>query len=429
MHTKVDYSSILNRLNTIWALCFGLVTALAIIGFWLPHIWLPLFGLALCVPLVLYNHKYVSHSSAHCPHFTVYTMLALVYSSITIITIDFINRRLTHVQLAVDNMNHYIPSLIIYPVTAIVFATAIFRRSKNKHCRTCNQRAGYSMRETLERNVLHHETKMLLWLMFALNAIVAVAVWAYFIFFYVDYNFTKTDSLVFLIIPVTVFISSEIYVLSRISGMQFEITMSPGRASSEQYSMIRILALKDDRIFLTEIKADNHGTGMWDTPFTKSVEYTEEYSSEKAHTDFSALSGCRDFTMRPLFVSNTASHNAFHFIAILPPDSDFEPADEGSWLGIYEINSLLVAGHVTRPLALEIHRIYTVTMAWKTYDKNGKRLYPIKRYRPTFRLSDFKEWNVDYGDPIWLDVANNNEDRPFFALRKFFRKHIAGLDR
>lgn len=61
-------------------------------------------------------------------------------------------------------------------------------------------------------------------------------------------------------------------------------------------------------------------------------------------------------------------------------------------------------------------------MAWKTYDREGKRLYPIKHYRPTFHIGDLREWNVDYDDASWFDIAHNNEDRPFFRLRKLWRR-------
>ena len=63
-------------------------------------------------------------------------------------------------------------------------------------------------------------------------------------------------------------------------------------------------------------------------------------------------------------------------------------------------------------------------MAWKTYDRDGRRLYPIKNYRPTFRFRDFKTWDVDYNDLHWLDVATNNEDKPFYRLRRFWRKNF-----
>lgn len=429
MHTKVNYQAILNRLQAIWALCFGMITAMAVIGFWLPHIFRPLFGLLLCLPVVMYNRKYVEPGSATCPHITVFTMYALVVSSIVILGIDIANSRITTLPLASANMRYFIPALIVYPVASITYAIALYRRNNCKTCRLCQERAGYTMRETLERNVMHNETKTLLWTIFALCTLVSVAVWLYFIFRYVDYNFTKTDQLVFIIIPICVYIISVVYEYSRISGMQFEILVAPGRPASEQFSMLRFLVIKNDTILLSQQKAGKIETGLWDTPYTLSFSYTDNYSADDARREFEKMSGHKDFILRELFVSNTASHNAFHYAIILPPESEDEPDDNAQWMGLYEIDKLMKTGHITRPFAKEIHRIYSVTMAWKTYDKEGKRLYPIRNYRPTFRIADFKDWKVDYGDPVWLDVANNNEDRPFFALRRFFRKHIAGVDR
>ena len=75
-------------------------------------------------------------------------------------------------------------------------------------------------------------------------------------------------------------------------------------------------------------------------------------------------------------------------------------------------------------LANELVRIHTITMAWKTYDRRGHRLYPIKNYKPIFRLRDFKEWDVDFNDPVWLQISVENEDRPFFRVRRVWRKFL-----
>ena len=82
-----------------------------------------------------------------------------------------------------------------------------------------------------------------------------------------------------------------------------------------------------------------------------------------------------------------------------------------------------MAGMLWSPiLANELFRIHTMTMAWKTYDRSGRRLYPIRHYRPTFRFRDLPDWNVDYDDETWFDVAHNNEDRYFFRLRAFWNR-------
>ena len=66
-------------------------------------------------------------------------------------------------------------------------------------------------------------------------------------------------------------------------------------------------------------------------------------------------------------------------------------------------------------------------MTWKTFDRTGRRLYNIKNYKPTFRLRDLKDWDVDYNDIAWLFVSANNQDCPFFKTRKLWNKYICGI--
>ena len=66
-------------------------------------------------------------------------------------------------------------------------------------------------------------------------------------------------------------------------------------------------------------------------------------------------------------------------------------------------------------------------MAWKTYNRKGYRLYNIKNYKPTFRIRDIKDWDVDYNDIRWIFISENNEDCYFFKLRNFFNRYICGI--
>ena len=52
--------------------------------------------------------------------------------------------------------------------------------------------------------------------------------------------------------------------------------------------------------------------------------------------------------------------------------------------------------------------------------------YGIKHYKPSFRLRDLDDIDVDFNDPVWLMIADDNEGRPFFQLRKLWRKYVSG---
>ena len=88
---------------------------------------------------------------------------------------------------------------------------------------------------------------------------------------------------------------------------------------------------------------------------------------------------------------------------------------------ISEIDMSMRAGVLSADMSEEVYIVYTITMAWKTYDSRGFRLYPVRNYKPTFRLRDLRNWDVDYNDRHWLDVARFNEDVRFFRLKRYFR--------
>ena len=115
--------------------------------------------------------------------------------------------------------------------------------------------------------------------------------------------------------------------------------------------------------------------------------------------------------------------NVFHFICCLPAKETINSTSvRGQWFTLSQLQRLLYNHELTKMLASEIHRLYTVTMAWKTYDADGNRLYRIKNYRPTFRLKGICDWDVDFNDSQWLEVARFNEDKPLFHLRKLFHR-------
>lgn len=427
MTSNTNYTKVLSRLQTMWFICFGMITLLAVLGYWVPHIWMPLVGVALCIPVITYSKQSIFSGSSHCSlmgHYTVYT---LVISSAVMTAITLINSRwlIESYPLLVNPKLPYISSLVVYPVGAIVFTIGLLRRKHTEYCNACKQRAGYSMRETLERNVFHHEMHNVLRLMCMANYTVAIICVAYYTFFYINVNLNTSDTFFFFVVPFIVFMITAIYVASRYSSMQFDISLMP--VSKEITTMARFILIKDNRILLSQYTEKGVPMGLWDNPAHTTISFTESLSDEKARTLLTGLIGTDQFELRSLFVTNTVSHNSFHYAAILPDDADVKM--QGEWFSMYEIGQMMKSGMVARPFAYEIHRIYTITMAWKTYDRDGKRLYPIKNYRTTFRLSDFKNWDVDYSDLHWLSVAKNNEDQPFYRLRKFWRKYVSSVDR
>ena len=116
-----------------------------------------------------------------------------------------------------------------------------------------------------------------------------------------------------------------------------------------------------------------------------------------------------------------------HYAAFPGDDARYIAENKGwEWFNAYMLDSALASNSLSPQLAAELFRIHTITMAWKTYDREGRRLYPIKNYRPTFRLGDLRKWDVDYDDTLWFSIAATNQDRRFFGLHKFWDR-ITGI--
>jgi hypothetical protein len=50
-------------------------------------------------------------------------------------------------------------------------------------------------------------------------------------------------------------------------------------------------------------------------------------------------------------------------------------------------------------------------------------LYQIKNYKPTFRLRDIRNWDVDYNDHHWMTVTHINEDKLLYPILKIFMRN------
>jgi hypothetical protein len=163
-----------------------------------------------------------------------------------------------------------------------------------------------------------------------------------------------------------------------------------------------------------------------DTPASVNIEYMKSVSDQVAAAKFEDMSGTKNFILRRLYSNDSISgtSNVFHYAVIMDecegtPDNWTLGED---WSTLDQINRLWRTNAISPALAAEFHRIYAITMAWKTYDRNGYRLYPIKNYHPTFRLRNFKEWDVDYSDMRWIYISENNEDKPMFKVRQLIKK-------
>lgn len=423
---KTRYAKIIANLRQTWILCFGAITLLGVSGIVLPFKWMPFLAFFLIIPILAFGNRNLSENRENCSLLTHYTIYALIYSGVTMIILYLANAnwlKLSYLTFSNPEIP-YISSAIVYPITTIVYSVALLRRARCKYCKECLERAGYSVEETKEHALFTEQIKFMIRNLVFITFSLSVVVILYYRYLYIDVNLNSPDIFFFFLIPGIVYVLSVVYIMLRLSYVTVESQLTINKHDSKLHTQVRFIVVKENLILLHELD----GLGIWDTPATKEINYQDNVSEEEAREIFTELADTKDYYLRRLFSTSTAHHNAFHFIVLLDTPEMEVPTLNGSWHNLYQIDIMLKSGLISRPFAYDIHRVYTMTMAWKTYDREGNRLYPIKNYRPTFRLTDFKDWDIDYSDMHWLNVSNNNEDRPFFKIRRFWRRFITGAD-
>ena len=426
-HHNISTATIRGLWNN-WAIAFGAIALVTFFSLFISKVILPaiIFVLAYVMMAKLKSDSGNSKMGA-CNLIVWATAIILFWSGLIMVIINIIHAEwFFGGRFVVEPFNPqhpYVASLIIFP-TAL--AVSIYFRARGhslKICQNCHARFGYYHQSSSVATLYFREARYQLRLMLMLSLLLSIVDWGYYYFFYINVNFNSPDKFYFIIMPIAVYLISLVYMSLRYMSMSDDLV---ARYSSKNMkpmmTLVRFLVLSGDRILLSE-----QSDGLIDTPVKKTMTRREEISLDEARHEFADMSGTKDFDLKFLYSESgyVNGTNVIHFAAFLPDAAESHDLRvRGQWNTIDQLDRQLKAHKLTPLLMSELHRIYNITMAWKTYDRDGRRLYPIKNYHPTFRLRDFKKWDVDYTDLHWLDIASNNEDRPLFRLRRFWRKNF-----
>lgn len=416
-----------------WTLSFGSMALTVGLSFIIPKIILPLVVLVMAWGLNYCVSVWKQKGQNMCARVTSLTARTLVLSAIIMIAMLLMCRLgLMEKLFDAESLNPdvpYITSLIIFPVGAFYMTIGNLRHENGIACNTCKLSMGSCPITPLVGNLLHKQARLQIQLLMVLCYVLSIVNWAYWALFYINVNINNSDKFFFLIVPVVCYILSLFYIganyRSIIEGLKILDRMyKPGNLLNR----MRFLILRGDEILLTEQQPDPvTGSTLIDTPASAEVDKHDKIDIDKARSLFVEISGTEEFEIKELYSNLSVADTSmeYHYLVNIPED---KPLPE-SWklpregfCTLATLDRILKTRTATPELAAEIYRIYTISMAWKTYDYNGRRLYPIKHYKPTFRLRDIKDWNVDYNDTRWIFIHYQNQDVPFFNLRRLWHK-------
>ncbi len=427
-NTHIISSTTVRGLWNNWAIGFGAIALVMFLSLFIPKTILP-FVLFLLAFLMMAKIKAANADTKIGACYLILWAMALImfWSGAVMILINILRAKwFFGGQFAFEPFNPrhpYVCSLIIFPIALGICVYFLIRGHKLKICRACHHRFGYYDPKSTIARLYYREARYQLRMMMWLSLLLSCIDWTYYYFFYINVNYNTPDKFYFIFMPIAVYVISLVYMTVRYMTMSDDLTATSNpRNLKPMRTLVRYLVLDGDHILLKE-EADH----LTDTPAKVIIARTDEISDEKAAKEFTELTGYEDFDTRYLYTDTgyVNALNIIHYAAFLNNTPESVPSKTGGeWLKLDELDRRLKEGRLAPQLYSELIRIYNITMAWKTYNLNGERLYPIKHYQPSFRLRDFRKWTVDYTDLRWLDVATNNEDRSFFKLRRFWRKHF-----
>ncbi len=411
-----------------WALAFGAIVLVLALAFFIPKNWLPLPVVILSYILFTYSNSRNTGSAANCVLTLRVASLTLFWTAIVMELINILNTRMLFagaIDWSATNKDiPYITCLILFPVMAIICAWEAIRGYNTGFCRRCQARNGIGPGTGVVASVYSREVRYQLSLLLCVSVILSGIEYWYYAVYYFNVNMNTPDRFFFNIMPMGLYAVSLYFMWLRYTNLG--VIIGPMTSNRREHSsQVRFLILSGDYMKLTE-RAD----GRLDTPARAEVGAHEFLNEEDARKLFARLSGRDNFELRFLYTGKAydMTTDMIHYAVILPDDVETRDTGnlDGQWYTLEQISRLLNSARLNAEFSDEIYRIYTTVMAWKTYDQTGRRLYPIKHYRPTFRLRDFGKWDVDYADVSWLRVARTNQDTPFFRTRRFWNKLTGG---
>lgn len=414
-----------------WILASGALALVVILSLIIPKIWLPFIVYGISYGLVLTLRADNARKALKaCGLVVKLASEVLFWTATVMLAINLMAAEWFFGNMLDDPMFNpsqpYITSLILFPVVIAMSAYALFAGQNLTYCRNCRRAHGYYSGDGLVATLFYHESKFQIRLLLAGAIVISVITWIYYLVRYVNINFNSADIFIFHGLPVIFFIFGAVYMSARYRSIAASFSrIGVVDNQSAALTRVRFLVLSGDHVYL---RSDSNG--LFDTPATETVSRTEKLTDEQARRYFAGLSGLDDFELKYIYSNDgfAGGSNIIHYAAFIPDNNigRLAPADPMTLDGL---DRLIKASMISPLLANEIYRIYTVTMAWKTYDREGRRLYPIRHYRPTFRLRDLREWAVDYNDLHWLNIATNNQDCAFYRLRRLWRRLFSSLRR
>ena len=417
-----------------YAIGTGPVAFAPLICHFLPAVWYPLAPLLMSLVLFIFvgnNRKSLSETCMVVPYMAARVLLLFaVVTALLIILHCCMDSR----EIAFYNrLSPDFSMLLLAPAAFLLVGIMHRRGSHNTLCEDCMLRNGTPYERAALGHIYYKENPFLIPRLLKLYALLSIAGWGYYVFFFDDKSVSKFDDFIFLLSPIVVYIIDNLLLAIRyfLIGIYYD---KKGRERGttpydKDFKRVRILLISVRGIYFVKKKVG------YSTPF----EFRESYS------DRLSMEAARQYMVSKIgFVSPGAIRFCYgssdlvnrrrieHYMCFVDDESVTDKFEEGNkfqgrWWNKKEVEQAFYGGLFDKMTCTEIHRIFTVMHTSKIYDSDGKRIVKSKDFEPSFSLAELRGTKVDFSDNRWMILSKFNRTRRMGIVRHFWYKYIEGM--
>lgn len=405
----------------------------------LPYFFSPIVALISAAVLytILYNNKITNKSNCMLVILAIF-ICAVSYSFLTIILNIIDIWEILPYKLPKELSffsKPYIATLLLDPICFVTVSLIYLRKKKMSICVNCKLASGdYTGRSKLG-SILSSESYLQLRNLIGLFGFLSVAVWCYYIFYFVDAELNGRDYYVFLWLNIIAIIFDELYFAFRYYNLYLDLKENDELITQEELrdmtakTYLRYYVICDNHIFINSKVVDvNRGTGrVIDTPF-----FTKRSVNGITIPEISQLikrmTGVQDGELRFFFGRKNPGldrHSTLTYFYFLDGKWEDYPEMnvEGEWMD-FELLKRVYSFHpeeMASMMVADITRMATIILTQKIFNEDGFRKIKLKSYQPSFNLKEVKKNNYDFQEEKWIRISMFNSDTKLYRLKRWWR--------
>ncbi|MDD6140583.1 MAG: hypothetical protein PUB61_04205 [Bacteroidales bacterium] len=341
---------------------------------------------------------------------------------------------LTVVYVVIDFAFHDLPEGTIKPYKALIVSVVTFlvvlgtewRGGRNSLCIDCMMRNGSPFERRILGHIYSSENHYLVPRLLLIVGLVVALGWGYWYFGYKQVYYEWSDSLVFYLLPLIVFVFD-----ACILGYRYYLLYTFGheRATvlAEGTKSLRVILICGNRVCYTAGK-----DGLLDTPFTLEDSFSEVLSAGVVRSFMTKNVGASTMKFCYGTIDIRSRKAVEHYFCFVDSEDVAErfAADEGielQWMDKDEIAANFRFEKFSPFAAAEISRVFNIMVTSKIFDLSGRRKIKLRGYVPPFSIDEIRNSDVDFSDNRWMILSRFNKSSSFYWVRLLWYKYIEGL--